>query len=927
VYQTDNAPGLYVYNGTQWLPLQTQGDNLGNHTATQALNLQGQALTGTGASLPTGVVGVGVRADGGLNLGQNNNGNIYLGYQAGRVNTGTGNVFSGCQSGYSNTTGNFNQFSGCKSGYYNTTGTNNQFSGFESGFSNTTGNYNTFNGCQSGYYNTTGTNNQFSGYQSGISNYTGSNNLFSGYQSGLYNITGSNNTALGYNSGPANGNGALTNATALGANVDLTQSNTVVLGSGADVGIGTSTPAQKLDVAGTTRTTNAIVTTALTGTGADLGTTVGVGIRADGGLNLGQNTAGNIYLGYQAGRVNRGNFNQFSGYQSGYSNTTSNFNQFSGYQSGYSNTTGNFNQFSGYQSGYSNTTGSINTFNGYQSGYRNTTGFNNQFSGFQSGVFNTTGSNNLFSGYNSGFYNTTGSSNTALGYNSGPATGYSNLTNATALGANVDLTQSNTVVLGNGADVGIGTSAPTARLDVNGDQNLSGTLQLNTTDQDKILLTTAGAVGSKIGHANGWGVLTYAGPGTGSQGYHSWLTSGASAYAERMRLDANGNLGIGTSTPGQMLELAGQAAPALLLHSNTNGVMAGATLQFRESSTVYGWNLRHNSGGREGGSFNDRLVFESINGGTRIPVLTLDQVTNSVGIGTVAPWARLHVSGGVTNTFANTGNISYFSATSGFQSNQGSGVQSRTVCAYFQGGNVFVDDAIHAGRLQVSSDARIKCVVGRSSPAADLALLNQLRITDYTYLDAVAHGPGITKKVIAQEVEAVLPAAVSRSTQALPNVYARATAVAFAGGLLTLTCPTPHGLPAAGGRLRLYTATNEAFDPEVTVVDAHTVRFAAAQAYPDGLFVYGKFVDDFRSVDYDALTTLNVSATQELARQVAALQAHNAALQTRAAALEARADQAAADHADLQTLKQQLAGLQAAGTQARQPDAQPTSRR
>ena len=51
-------------------------------------------------------------------------------------------------------------------------------------------------------------------------------------------------------------------------------------------------------------------------------------------------------------------------------------------------------------------------------------------------------------------------------------------------------------------------------------------------------------------------------------------------------------------------------------------------------------------------------------------------------------------------------------------------------------------------------------------------------------------------------------------------------------------------------------------------------------ANKDELFVYGKEVDDFNTVDYDRIFTLNVSATQELARQVEALQRENAVLKT-----------------------------------------------
>ena len=57
------------------------------------------------------------------------------------------------------------------------------------------------------------------------------------------------------------------------------------------------------------------------GTGGTLGAAVGLGVRADGGLNLGQNTAGNnVFLGYQAGQAvtSAGASNQFVGYQVGW---------------------------------------------------------------------------------------------------------------------------------------------------------------------------------------------------------------------------------------------------------------------------------------------------------------------------------------------------------------------------------------------------------------------------------------------------------------------------------------------------------------------------------------------------------------------------------------------------------------------------------
>jgi len=313
VFQTNAPAGFYYNAGTpaapSWQRLNVvggPGDNLGNHTATQALNLQANALTGSGAVLPAGVLGLGIRADGGLNIGQNPAVNsMYLGYQAGAAvttgvrnhfvgdsaglatTTGLGNHFEGYRAGLANTsggynlalgylagrgttTGSFNTFIGLNAGAANAAGSQNHFVGYRAGQINTAS-FNHFEGYRAGELNTTGANNHFSGYfagnantiggqnyfsghRAGRLNTEGSRNTFSGYQAGSNNLTGNDNTAVGYNSGPASGS-ALSNATALGANVVLTQSNTVVLGNNASVGIGTSAPdaSAVLDVSSTSK--------------------------------------------------------------------------------------------------------------------------------------------------------------------------------------------------------------------------------------------------------------------------------------------------------------------------------------------------------------------------------------------------------------------------------------------------------------------------------------------------------------------------------------------------------------------------------------------------------------------------------------------------------------------------------------------------
>jgi hypothetical protein len=229
-------------------------DNLGNHTATQNINLNGHYLSGDGGNEgvyvdSAGNVGIGTTSPSDkLDVNGNINvncvykiggetvlsanlylENIFLGVGAGENNTtGNGNTFLGLDAGNNNTIGNSNTFVGLYAGYSNTTGNGNTFVGKLVGQNNITGIHNTFLGYGAGNYNKTGNYNTFLGLGAGNSNTTGSGNVFIGYQAG-YNETGSNKLYI--------------------ANSDTT---TLIYGdfSTGRVGIGTTNPSRQLEVSG-----------------------------------------------------------------------------------------------------------------------------------------------------------------------------------------------------------------------------------------------------------------------------------------------------------------------------------------------------------------------------------------------------------------------------------------------------------------------------------------------------------------------------------------------------------------------------------------------------------------------------------------------------------------------------------------------------
>jgi len=197
--------------------------------------------------------------------------------------TGQFNTAVGQKALFLTSTGGFNTALGERAVYTNTTGTYNTAVGMLSLYTNSTGNQNVAVGANALYYGDNNLNNTAVGYRAmeGVTGSAGSiGNVAVGIQAllgmttgtynvavginamntcttGTYNVgigadaagsitTGSNNTAIGRGAGPSTG--ALTNTTCIGYNASASASNSVILGNGANVGIGTASPASTFHI-------------------------------------------------------------------------------------------------------------------------------------------------------------------------------------------------------------------------------------------------------------------------------------------------------------------------------------------------------------------------------------------------------------------------------------------------------------------------------------------------------------------------------------------------------------------------------------------------------------------------------------------------------------------------------------------------------
>ena len=390
--------------------------------------------------------------------------------------------------------------------------------------------------------------------------------------------------------------------------------------------------------------------------------------------------------------------------------------------------------------------------------------------------------------------------------------------------------------VGSNGNVGIGTTTPLNKLHVSG-----GDIRV---ESDNAYLITNSTVAN-----NYCGVNMRV--QDNSKAWMYWdntnsvlnLNTAGDGLRNDLTINPSGNVGIGTNSPADKLSVSN----GYIRDEGTNPFFYECHHRRRV------WWIRHARENNPRGwmYWNDyfSVLQLSTDPTAARPDLTVTG-SGAVGIGTSAPIAPFDVETAVA-----------YDSDPDWDAYTNGGFRSNLLSIHANGD-------ILAQALVAFSDGRIKESLNTSNSKRDLELLNRLKVTDYTMKDKIMFGDKHYKKIIAQQVEQVYPQVVNKITNFIPNVYQKTFQIENTAGGYLLTFSEKHNISPAAKKLKIENAQFMQIYEITAIPSDYQVLVKGSPIGSHAVFVYGEQVDYFRTVDYDGLMTLNISATQELSKKL-----------------------------------------------------------
>ncbi len=355
--------------------------------------------------------------------------------------------------------------------------------------------------------------------------------------------------------------------------------------------------------------------------------------------------------------------------------------------------------------------------------------------------------------------------------------------------------------------------------------------------------------------------------------YTSGSSAGYNLPIQRMVVDGDGRVGIGTTSPQQMLTIYHATSPRLQI-LNSSGPAGMVFEQYNADSYLTN---------KESGNIYIRTQNDNI----RMTVAS----SGAVGIGTTSPNHPLHIVGS-GGSYQYEDLYAYHHAQDQWRYFGGSRWTGFGGNGYEIG--LRVNEGIMCQRQYFNSDERIKKDIVDLVDDEALLKFRQLKPKTYSYRDTNRFGDQPVYGFIAQEVAAIIPNSHTLISEYIPSIMTQGKVSLIDASSCVLTIAAEHELVVND-----IISCKDSYGMEIQdisvieIIDSNTIKinkvfteeettFKDETGYneTDIIFVYGKKVDDFHSLNKDSIWTVATAALQEVDRQQQADKARIATLET-----------------------------------------------
>jgi Chaperone of endosialidase len=231
----------------------------------------------------------------------------------------------------------------------------------------------------------------------------------------------------------------------------------------------------------------------------------------------------------------------------------------------------------------------------------------------------------------------------------------------------------------------------------------------------------------------------------------------------------------------------------------------------------------------------------------------------------------------------------------------------------YSAGSIFTGMALY-----VSSDKRIKKDIAPLQYG--LSAIRNLRPVSYKHIDVIEKGDHLQLGFIAQEVQTVIPELISITSDFVTDAYNMFTIVDRKQGQVTVSLQKSLDW-VEGTTVKVIIKESDSNCKTITTAKVLYITSSMCTIslgeefvpYGDTVFLYGKKVDDFHSVDYEKLTPVLTKAIQEVSDQVDTLRVETINLQAEVDHLRVETSQLRQENSylinEVSTLKSSLSSL------------------